>query len=71
MAELKLLKIEARELLEQVNQRFETSPNGRRIKYSSWENEHVYNEISFKERVNILRKKFYTFTSQKAPENYV
>lgn len=41
MTELSLLKIEARELLAQVNQRFETLPNGRRIMYSSWENEHI------------------------------
>lgn len=67
MTELTLLKIEARELLAQVNQHFETSPNGRRIKCSSWENDLVYNEMSFKERVTILRKKFYTLTSQKAP----
>ncbi len=64
MSELTLLKIEARELLAQVNQHFETSPNGRRINCSSWENECVYNEMSFKERVKILREKFYTLTSQ-------
>ncbi len=66
MTELTFLKIEARELLAQVNQHFETSPNGRRIKCSSWEHEHVYNEMSFKERVKMLRMKFYTLTSQKA-----
>ncbi len=66
MSELTLLKIEARELLAQVNQHFETSPNGRRIKYSSWENEHVYNEMAFEERVRMLKKKFYTLTSQSA-----
>ncbi len=68
MTELTLLKIEARELLAQVNQRFETSPDGRRIKCFSWENEHVYNEMSFKGRVKMLRKKFYTLTSEKVPE---
>lgn len=67
MTELSLLKIEARELLAQVNQRFETSPNGRRIKCSSWEHEHLYNELSFKERVKMLRNKFYTLTSQITP----
>ncbi len=67
MSELTLLKIEARELLAQVNQHFETSPNGRRINCSSWENEHVYNEMSFKEKVKMLRKKFYTLTSQNTP----
>ncbi len=56
MSELTLLKIEARELLAQVNQHFETSPNGRRIKCSSWENEHLYKEMSFKERVDFPAK---------------
>ncbi len=70
MTELELLKAEARELLAQVNQHFETSPNGSRIKYSSWANEHTSNEMSYNERVNIIRKKFYTLTAHNAPINY-
>lgn len=70
MTELTLLKIEARELLAQVNQHFETSPNGNRIKYSSWENENTYNEMSFKERVKAVRKKFHALTSQNPSAKY-
>ncbi len=70
MSELTLLKIEARELLAQVNQHFETSPNGRRIKCTSWENEHAYNEISFKETVNMLREKFLALTSSNPSAKY-
>ena len=70
MTELTLLKNEARELLAQVNQHFETSPNGRRITSSPWQNEHAYNEVSFKERVKAVRKKFYALTSQNPSVKY-
>ncbi len=59
-----LLKIEARKLLEQVNQHVETSPNGKRAVSSPWDAENLYHQVSFKEQVKSLRKKFYSLSSQ-------
>lgn len=70
MTELINLKNEARQLLAQVNQHVETSPTGRRITYSPWQNEHAYNEMSFKERVSTLREKYYNLSSQTALRKY-
>ncbi len=64
MNELILLKIEARKLLDQVNQRVETSPNGKRAISSPWDAENLYHEVSFKEQVKSIRKKFYSLYSQ-------
>ena len=64
MNELMLLKIEARKLLDKVNHHFETSPNGKRAISSPWDTENMYPEISLKEQVKILRKQFYSLSTQ-------
>ncbi|MEP7232501.1 MAG: hypothetical protein ABI691_19725 [Ginsengibacter sp.] len=64
MNELILLKIEARKLLDQVNQHAETSPNRKRAISSPWDAENLSHEVSFKQQVKSLRRKFYSLSSQ-------
>ncbi len=69
MNELILLKIEARKLLDRVNQHTETSPNGKRAISSPWDAVNLYHEVSFKEQVKSIRKKFHSLYSQNNLQN--
>lgn len=56
MTEAINLKSEARKLLDEVNQYFERSPNGNKI-FSSNYDSNIFEQPSFKERLNILKQK--------------
>lgn len=71
MNELILLKIEARKLLDQVNEHVETSPNGKRAISSPWDAENLFHEVSFKKQIKDLRKKFYSLHSQNNLKNNI
>ncbi len=60
MTEMSNLKMEARKLLDEVNQNFEKSPKGVRI-YNNWP--YDVENISFKERVKNLRQKIHAASS--------
>ena len=65
MTELTNLKIEARRLLEQVNQNFERPPNGARISY--WrphDSNNIFEEHSFKEMLRNLKQRIEAFSAQ-------
>lgn len=60
MIEMSNLKMEARKLLDEVNQNFEKSPKGVRIYNWPYDVEN----ISFKERVKNLRQKIHAASAQ-------
>ena len=60
MTEMSNLKMEARKLLDEVNQNFEKSPKGVRIYNWPYDVEN----ISFKERVKNLRQKIHAASAQ-------
>ncbi len=60
MTEISYLKMEARKLLDEVNQHYEKSPKGVRIYNSPYDVEN----FSFKERVKNLRQKMHAASAQ-------
>ena len=66
MSEITNLKIEARRLLEQVNQNFERSPNGARVSYWPYDSNNIFEEHSFKERLRNLKQRIQAFSAQNA-----
>lgn len=63
MTEVTNLKMEARRLLDEVNNYFERSPNGARILSSTYDYGNIY-EDSFKERLHRLKQKVYALSSR-------
>lgn len=51
------LKIEAKHLLDEVNQYAEIFPNGKRISNSPYDFESIFEEHSFKQKLNDLKQK--------------
>ena len=51
------LKVEANHLLDEVNQYAEIFPNGKRISNSPYDFESIFEEHSFKQRLNDLKQK--------------
>jgi hypothetical protein len=64
MTEVTNLKMEARRLLDEVNQNFERSPNGTRITNSSYGYENIFEAYSFKDRLNNLKQKIHALSAQ-------
>lgn len=64
MTEVIDLKKEARRLLDEVNQYAEKSPNGTRISNSHYDFENIFEEYSFKERLNNLKQKIHALSLQ-------
>ncbi len=58
MTEVINLKIEARKLLDEINQNTEGSPHEKRISNSSYTYENIFEAFSFKERVNDLKERY-------------
>ena len=63
MTEVTNLKMEARRLLDEVNNYFERSPNGARILSSTYDYGNIY-EDSFKDRLHRLKQKIHELSSQ-------
>lgn len=64
MTEVTNLKMEARRLLDEVNQYFERSPNGARITNSPYDFENIFEDYSFKVRLNNLKQKIHALSLQ-------
>ena len=64
MSEAITLKTEARKLLDEVNYNGERSPNGNTISTSSYGYHNIFEDNSFKERLNNLKQRIHALSAQ-------
>ena len=58
------LKLEARSLLDEINNNFERSPNGARILNWPYDAELISGELSFRDRLKKLKVRIHAFSAQ-------